>query len=190
MLAENTVEAEEENLRLDDGCAKAVIGHATIEFQNPMFHFGKWNNREVNASAQGALVQSFHKSGANTLRLANAVPVIVHRSDIDVSSLVKADDVPSKVQPAKWRNPKLPVEIANGRHRHRSHGTYHTGISEEVDRAKRHVDTLTRNKKTPEDDVELEKAVAYRDAREAYLARKSQWLGTFYDYGKVMSPSS
>lgn len=183
--AKNTVDAQSENRRLDAGCAKAVIGWGTVDLRDPRFHFGMWNSRPVNPSAQGALVQSFHRDGENTMRPANALPIIVNREDIDLSTLCTYDEIADKAGPVKFVTADgVVVEIANGQHRFRAHEVYYTIIGTQANAATRHVEYLQSRKDTAADDPELLQAIAHRDERVAYFKTLGSWLGTFYDYGK------
>lgn len=185
-LADNTVDAEETTVRLDAACAKARLGCAMIDFQDPMYHFGKWNDRPLNPSAQGALYHSMVTTGANTKRYENAIPLVVNRDDIDLATLVPITGVPNEVKTAKWTKEGLDVQAANGRHRHEAQKARLRTVQLEWEKADKHVKALTKADMSADDIVALDAAKEYREGRATYIAKLKMWVATFYDAGEYV----
>lgn len=158
------------------------MGYGLFEMQDPTLHFGKWNNRPINSTAKGALIHNMTKS-ANTRRYANAVPLVIHREDIDIATLVPIQGL-SNVREVTWLKPLVTKECANGRHRHDAHKARMETVATELAKAEKHLAALSAAPNALENAVEIEAATKYRDGREVYLNTLRVWLGTFYDIGE------
>lgn len=179
--ATNTATAEATNLRRDEGCAAASLGFALIKIDSPFFELSKWNDRPLNRQALTKVVQNFFDDGCHYKRPANAIPVIVHRHEVDLASLCGPQDLPAKLRPIVWKDRAAAVQIANGRHRREGHKEYLKRLRKLLDDATNHVSSLTRANASEQ---ELKKAIAYRDQQAAYIESLGEWIAEFYDYGK------
>lgn len=152
-----------------------------IEIAAPYFELSQWNDRPLNDQALGKVVKNFFDDGCHYKRHANAIPVIVHRYEIDEESLIGPQDIPGKLKPVVWKARAAAVQIANGRHRREGHKEYMKRLLKRLEDAKSHVQMLTRSNAPAED---IRKATEYRDHEQEYFDSLGLWIAEFYDYGE------
>lgn len=181
---ESTATAEATFLRRDAGCAAASLGFAMIEIGATYWSLSKWNDRPLNKTVSKAIVKNFYDDGVHSVRPANAIPVIVHRTDIDLTTLVNQDKIPAGLKKIGWRIVPVKVDIANGQHRIDAHLIFTGEQQKDVSDAEKEVAAIERAPASPEQEERLTLARAYLEQKKTYLGSLGGWLGQFYDYGE------
>lgn len=168
-------------MRRDAGCANASLGFAMIEIGAPYFHLSKWNDRQLNNNQLNKVVKNMFGEGCHYKRLANAIPVIVHRKEVNLGSLVGPQAVPDGLKTVVWLERGETVEVANGRHRTESHKVFVAKVQKKLEAAENELAKRVRMKATAE---AIKEATDHRDHEKAYLESLGEWIAQFYDYGE------
>lgn len=180
---QSTATAEATQLRRDTACARASLGWALIDVRAPYLKLSKWNDRPLDSKQVKKVVRNFFDDGPHFLRAANAIPVVIHRKEIDLTSLVGYDKIPDGVKPIVWLDRGEEVQIPNGRHRIESYKEYLKQRLATLDKAQKQLAMLVR-KKAPEEELAPVRAVV--EQHKVYTDDHGEWLAQFYDYGEYL----
>lgn len=125
----------------------------------------------------------FRTTGVHNRIPLNAIPVIVTRDQVDLSTLVSLDKVDADVGTVGWRDRLSRIKIPNGRHRTRASADYGGFLTVAV--AKARTDLESVNAGNAEDAPErIAQLTAFIEQAEKQLEGLGTWLGTFYDDGQ------
>lgn len=179
-----TATAEAMALRKDAACAVASMGFAMIPVKAPWWRLSKWNERPLNAAAVKKMLKNFKGDGVHLKRTSNVIPVIVHRDEIDLTSLVDASQIPGGLKSVVWLARRETVDIANGRHRMESLKRYMAAEEKQLGDAEKEVVRLQGTASSPAQIAALAKATEFRDQKKEYFDSLGEWVAQFYDIGE------
>ena len=114
-----------EHYELEERAETALLGYAIMDIMSRQVIFGQWNPRRLNPEEQRALVDSFNRNGLDRFKVEYAIPLVISKSAIDLSSLTSRSQIHSQkpdgshLKPIVFTpDPPLQLFLAGGRHRH------------------------------------------------------------------------
>lgn len=176
--------ASDNRLVLEKQANAALLGFAMFGVLLSRFDFALYNKRSINRLVRAQLCGDFKKGLHHKLPI-HAMPVIVRREQIDVTSLVPRDLVTSDIGDVIWRDLLSQIEVANGRHRKSSYEDFIEWLEKLIEKCE--ADLLRDEGRTGDDAVAAIAATqALIDMTAAQLSGLGTWLGAFYDEGESL----
>lgn len=178
----SAIKASDDRQTQEQDANYALLGYAMFHVLLERFVFALYNRRDINPHVRAGLCKDYKRGLYHTL-VGNAMPVIIRREQIDISSLCHRDDVTADVVDVIWRDKLADIEVAGGRHRKSAYIDFIAYLEKVIKKSR---SDLAKNEGKTGPVVEQADAAseALIALTQGQLDGLGSWLGAFYDEGE------
>lgn len=180
-----------ESYALEERTNNALLGYAKMDILSHEPTFGRWNSRTLNAEEQRALVDSFNRNGLDRFKIEFAIPIVISRDDVDLTTLTSRADIHVQRPDGSHLNdlvftPSPPKELlfAGGRHRWAALQDWIEGQEDVLRQLQVELVALQKDAEDVKDSEQLISDLQRRIAVHANIVdTNGQWVVALYDKG-------